>query len=89
MKNGHIDSKKTTDFIFNLNLGDFDDMTDGLKAAQKNKEEQAVMDDQIRQAKEIQEGMNPMNLLDTDKFQIKGYTRAAKGVGGDYFDFQQ
>ena len=66
----------------------FNTMTHSLKTAQKAKEEQLVLDEQIRQAQEIQEGMNPMNLLDKEKFQIKGYTRAAKGVGGDYFDFQ-
>ena len=66
----------------------FNRMTEGLKSAQQAKEEQLVLDEQIRQAKEIQEGMNPMDLLDTDHFQIKGFTRAAKGVGGDYFDFQ-
>lgn len=66
----------------------FNRMTEGLKSAQQAKEEQLVLDEQIRQATEIQEGMNPMELLDTDFFQVKGFTRAAKGVGGDYFDFQ-
>lgn len=66
----------------------FNDMTSSLKDAQKEKEEQAVIEDQIKQAQEIQEGMNPMVKLDSEYFQIKGFTRAAKGVGGDYFDFQ-
>ena len=88
---GNLDYKVpvTSEDELGLLARQFNTMTDGLKTAQKNKQEQAVMDDQIRQAKEIQEGMNPMNLLDTDIFQIKGYTRAAKGVGGDYFDFQE
>ncbi|MES0488777.1 MAG: SpoIIE family protein phosphatase [Leptospirales bacterium] len=67
----------------------FNSMTDGLKVAQQAKEEQLVFDEQIRQAKEIQEGMNPLHLFDNDFFQVKGFTRAAKGVGGDYFDFQE
>jgi len=66
----------------------FNRMTEGLKSAQQAKEEQLVLDEQIRQAKEIQEGMNPMEMLDTGAYQVKGFTRAAKGVGGDYFDFQ-
>jgi len=67
----------------------FNTMTDGLKNAQQQKEEQLLVNEQIRQAKEIQEGMNPLNLLDTDQYQVMGFTRAAKGVGGDYFDFQR
>jgi sigma-B regulation protein RsbU (phosphoserine phosphatase) len=66
----------------------FNTMTDGLKNAQQEKEEQLLVSEQIRQAKEIQEGMNPLNLLDKEQYQVMGYTRAAKGVGGDYFDFQ-
>ncbi len=66
----------------------FNAMTDSLQEAQKEKEEQLVINEQIKQAQEIQEGMNPMQKLDTDHFQVKGFTRAAKGVGGDYFDFQ-
>ena len=65
----------------------FNAMTQGLKSAQKAKEEQLVLDEQIKQATEIQEGMNPMEFLDSENVMIKGYTRAAKGVGGDYFDF--
>ena len=67
----------------------FNSMTDELKTAQQAKEEQLVFDEQIRQAKEIQEGMNPLHLFDNEFFQVKGFTRAAKGVGGDYFDFQE
>ncbi len=66
----------------------FNAMTEGLKQAQKAKEEQLVIDEQIRQATEIQEGMNPQYFLNRDSYQVKGYTRAAKGVGGDYYDFQ-
>lgn len=74
-------------------LGDlakqFNSMTQGLKNAQKQKEEQILVNEQIRQAKEIQEGLNPSHLLDKEQYQVMGYTRAAKGVGGDYFDFQE
>jgi sigma-B regulation protein RsbU (phosphoserine phosphatase) len=32
--------------------------------------------------------MNPSRFLKKPEYQIKGFTRAAKGVGGDYYDFQ-
>ena len=67
----------------------FNDMTEGLKQAQKNKEEQLIIDEQIKQATEIQEGMNPQYFLNQDHYQVKGFTRAAKGVGGDYYDFHK
>lgn len=66
----------------------FNEMTAGLKKASEEAKEQAVLNDQIRQAKEIQEGMNPSRFLKKPEYQIKGFTRAAKGVGGDYYDFQ-
>jgi sigma-B regulation protein RsbU (phosphoserine phosphatase) len=88
---GNLDFKVpvTTHDELGVLADQFNKMTDGLKVAQEAKQEQALMNDQVRQAKEIQEGMNPMVLLDTDDFQVNGFTRAAKGVGGDYFDFQQ
>lgn len=66
----------------------FNDMTASLKKASAEAKEQAVFNDQVRQAKEIQEGMNPSRFLKKPEYQIKGFTRAAKGVGGDYYDFQ-
>lgn len=65
----------------------FNEMTEGLRQAQSAREEQLVLNEQIKQAKEIQEGMNPAKFLKREGFQIKGFTRAAKGVGGDYYDF--
>jgi len=38
-------------------------------------------------AKEIQEGLNPMGFYNKKGIEIQGFTRAAKGVGGDYFDY--
>ncbi len=64
----------------------FNQMTDGLKKAQEAREEQLITDEQIRQAQEIQEGMNPGKFFKKSTYQIKGFTRAAKGVGGDYYD---
>ena len=67
----------------------FNAMTDGLKVAEKAKAESLVFNEQLKQAQEIQEGMNPNYFLKEKGYQVKGFTRAAKGVGGDYFDFHK
>ncbi len=67
----------------------FNSMTQGLKVAEKAKADTLIFNEQLKQAQEIQEGMNPMHFLQKDKYQVQGYTRAAKGVGGDYFDFHE
>ncbi|MDH5721419.1 MAG: SpoIIE family protein phosphatase [Spirochaetia bacterium] len=88
---GNLDYKvpiKSNDEIGMLGR-QFNQMTDGLKHAQEAEAEQLVINEQIRQAQEIQEGMNPQNFLSNSSYQVKGFTRAAKGVGGDYFDFQE
>lgn len=66
----------------------FNQMIADLDAAQQEKIESSVLAEQIRQAQEIQEGMNPGRFYKKNGVQIKGYTKAAKGVGGDYFDFK-
>jgi serine phosphatase RsbU (regulator of sigma subunit) len=66
----------------------FNTMTASLKRASAEAKEQAIFNDQVKQAQEIQEGMNPQRFLKKPEYQIKGFTRAAKGVGGDYYDFQ-
>ena len=67
----------------------FNVMTNGLKTAERAKAESLVFNEQLKQAQEIQEGMNPNYFLKKENYQAKGFTRAAKGVGGDYFDFYQ
>jgi sigma-B regulation protein RsbU (phosphoserine phosphatase) len=66
---------------------EFNIMTEKLKKAKDVEIESRIMQEQLELAKEIQEGLNPMGFYDRDGLQIKGYTRAAKGVGGDYFDY--
>lgn len=66
---------------------EFNEMTEHLKKAKEREVESRVMEEQLELAKEIQEGLNPMGFYDKDGIQIKGFTRAAKGVGGDYFDY--
>ncbi len=66
---------------------EFNMMTDKLKQAKEMEIESRIMQEQLELAKEIQEGLNPMGYYEKEGVQIKGYTRAAKGVGGDYFDY--
>ena len=58
----------------------------GVQDAKDKEIETRIMEEQLDLAREIQEGLNPMGYYDKDGIQIKGYTKAAKGVGGDYFD---
>ncbi len=66
---------------------EFNLMTERLKKAKEMEIESRIMEEQLELAKEIQEGLNPMGFYNKNGVQIKGYTRAAKGVGGDYFDY--
>jgi len=86
---GNLDYKifvKSRDEIGVL-ASQFNSMTDQLKEAQSKEIENRIMQEQLDVAKEIQEGLNPMAYYQNRGIQIKGYTRAAKGVGGDYFDY--
>ncbi|HBE01269.1 MAG: hypothetical protein A2096_09775 [Spirochaetes bacterium GWF1_41_5] len=38
-------------------------------------------------AGQIQKGLLPSEFINSDKFEIYGFSYPAKGVGGDYFDF--
>jgi len=67
----------------------FNTMTSQLKDAQSREIENRIMEEQLEVAKEIQEGLNPIAFYQKNGVEIKGYTRAAKGVGGDYFDYRQ
>ncbi len=66
---------------------EFNEMTTMIKEAKENEIEQRIMDEQLETARDIQEGLNPMAFFNKEGIQIKGNTRAAKGVGGDYFDY--
>jgi serine phosphatase RsbU (regulator of sigma subunit) len=65
----------------------FNHMTSQLKEAQSKEIESRIMEEQLEVAKDIQEGLNPMSFYNKSGIEMKGYTRAAKGVGGDYFDY--
>ncbi len=66
---------------------EFNQMTAQIKEAKEKEIESRIMEEQIEMAKEIQEGLNPTNFYEKGGVQLKGYTKAARGVGGDYFDF--
>ncbi|MBP7583539.1 MAG: PP2C family protein-serine/threonine phosphatase [Spirochaetes bacterium] len=86
---GNLDYRidlKSSDELGQL-AGEFNQMTTQLKKGKEMEIEKKLQDEQINVAKEIQEGLNPMGFYDRRGIQIKGYTRAAKGVGGDYFDY--
>jgi sigma-B regulation protein RsbU (phosphoserine phosphatase) len=67
--------------------GEFNQMTLLIKSAKDKEIESRLLEEQMEMAKDIQEGLNPMGFYDKAGVQIKGFTRAAKGVGGDYFDY--
>ncbi len=77
---------KSTDELGRL-AREFNDMTAMIKEAKNQEIESRLMEEQLEMAKDIQEGLNPMGYYDKGGVQIKGFTRAAKGVGGDYFDY--
>lgn len=86
---GDLDYKiglKSSDEIGQLAF-EFNLMTSKLKKAKDLEIESRIMQEQLDLAKEIQEGLNPMAFYNINGIQIKGFTRAAKGVGGDYFDY--
>jgi len=66
---------------------EFNQMTSKIKEATEKEKESAIMEEQIEMAREIQEGLNPTGFYDKGGIQLKGHTRAARGVGGDYFDY--
>jgi sigma-B regulation protein RsbU (phosphoserine phosphatase) len=77
---------KSSDELGQL-ASEFNEMTAQIKDAKEKEIESRIMDEQLETAKDIQEGLNPMGYYNKKGIQIKGFTRAAKGVGGDYFDY--
>ncbi|MBN2159694.1 MAG: SpoIIE family protein phosphatase [Spirochaetes bacterium] len=90
-----IIGKGNLDYRIDINTGDelgqlareFNQMTVQIKDAKKKEIESRIMEEQIEMAKEIQEGLNPTAFYNRNGIQIKGHTKAARGVGGDYFDY--
>jgi sigma-B regulation protein RsbU (phosphoserine phosphatase) len=66
---------------------EFNIMTEMIQDAREKEIESRIMNEQLEMARDIQEGLNPMGYYEKGGVQIKGFTRAARGVGGDYFDY--
>jgi serine phosphatase RsbU (regulator of sigma subunit) len=66
---------------------EFNLMTAKIKEAKDKEIKSRILQDQLEMAREIQEGLNPMAFYEKRGVQIKGYTKALEGVGGDYFDY--
>jgi serine phosphatase RsbU (regulator of sigma subunit)/anti-sigma regulatory factor (Ser/Thr protein kinase)/transposase len=65
----------------------FNEMTGKIKEAQINIIEQERMHKEMQVAQEIQQTLLPKHFPDIEGYDIATIYRAAKDVGGDYFDF--
>lgn len=66
---------------------EFNQMTEMIQTSKEKEIESRIMNEQLEIARDIQEGLNPMGYYEKNGIQIRGFTKAAKGVGGDYFDY--
>jgi serine phosphatase RsbU (regulator of sigma subunit)/anti-sigma regulatory factor (Ser/Thr protein kinase) len=67
----------------------FNEMTAKFKKAQENVVEQERLQKEMQVAQEIQHALLPRRFPDVEGYDISTVYRAAKDVGGDYFDFVQ
>jgi len=67
----------------------FNEMTTKFKKAQETVVEQERMQKEMQVAQEIQHALLPHRFPDIEGYDISTVYRAAKDVGGDYFDFVQ
>lgn len=65
----------------------FNEVTAKFRAAQGNVMEQERLQREMQVAQEIQQTLLPKSVPDLEGFEIGYLYRAAKEVGGDYFDF--
>jgi len=77
---------KSSDELGRL-ASEFNQMTEMIQDSKEKEIETRIMNEQLEIARDIQEGLNPMGFYNKKGIQIKGSTKAAKGVGGDYFDY--
>ena len=64
----------------------FNDMAKKFKGVQAELVEQEKVQKEIQVAKEIQTTLLPKDLPETEGFDIASFYRAARDVGGDYYD---
>jgi serine phosphatase RsbU (regulator of sigma subunit)/anti-sigma regulatory factor (Ser/Thr protein kinase)/transposase len=65
----------------------FNEMTAKLQASQNGMVEQERLQKEMQVAQEIQHTLLPASFPDVDGYEIGALYRAAKEVGGDYYDF--
>ncbi|HZI89862.1 MAG TPA: SpoIIE family protein phosphatase, partial [Candidatus Polarisedimenticolia bacterium] len=67
----------------------FNEMTAKFRAAQGNLVEQERLQREMQVAQEIQQSLLPRRVPELEGYEIGALYRAAKEVGGDYYDFVQ
>ena len=67
----------------------FNEMTSKFRKAQETVVEQERLQKEMQVAQEIQHALLPRRFPDIEGYDISTVYRAAKDVGGDYFDFVQ
>jgi len=65
----------------------FNEITTKFKQAQENVVEQERMQKEMQVAQEIQHALLPNRFPEVEGYELAAVYRAAKDVGGDYFDF--
>jgi serine phosphatase RsbU (regulator of sigma subunit) len=82
------------DYKININRNDelgylaneFNNMTKRLKIAQDSLIEKERYEEQLEIARQIQENLLPNKFPSLSEIEISAFYKAAKGVGGDYYD---
>ncbi|TMQ62016.1 MAG: HAMP domain-containing protein [Candidatus Eisenbacteria bacterium] len=67
----------------------FNEITAKFRAAQGNLVEQERLQKEMQVAQEIQQSLLPRSVPELEGYEIGALYRAAKEVGGDYYDFVQ
>src|SRR6267378_1957416 len=67
----------------------FNEITAKFRAAQGNLVEQERLQKEMQVAQEIQQSLLPRHVPELEGYEIGALYRAAKEVGGDYYDFVQ
>ena len=67
----------------------FNEITAKFRAAQGNLVEQERLQKEMQVAQEIQQSLLPRHVPEIEGYEIGALYRAAKEVGGDYYDFLQ
>ena len=67
----------------------FNEVTAKFRAAQGNLVEQERLQKEMQVAQEIQQSLLPRSVPEIEGYEIGALYRAAKEVGGDYYDFVQ